>query len=119
MRNSLAVWKGLWSNQSQSGSAKNSTAGDLMSKLLVVGSLVLALAVFAGCGSSSKTTVDPGTPEVSLTLHPEGACVFMHGNKRGADAFDQFENHTPVSPDHVKKQGVDVIYRGLGQPGLW
>lgn len=73
--------------------------------------------VFAGCGSGSGTTVDPGTPEVSLSLHPEGACVFTHGNKRGANVMDQYENHTSVSPNHAKKQGVDVFYKRLGQAG--
>ena len=79
--------------------------------------LLIVLALFLGCGSKSGTTVDPGTPEVSLSLHSEGACVFTHGNKRAVDAFDQYENHTSVSPDHVKKQGVDVFYRRVGQPG--
>ena len=88
-----------------------------MSKSYFLWLLILALTLVAGCGSSSGITVDPGTPEVSLSLHPKGACVFMHGNKRGAKAFDQYENHTSVSPDHVKKQGVDVFYRRLGQPG--
>lgn len=78
---------------------------------------LMVLALLLGCGSKSGTTLDPGTPEVSLSLHPEGACVFMHGNKRVVDAFDQYENHTAVSPDHVKKQGQDVFYRRLGQSG--
>jgi hypothetical protein len=88
-----------------------------MSKLLVVWSLVLTLALFAGCGSSSGTSVDPGTPEVTLTLHPKGVYVFTHGNKRGANVMDQYENHTSIRPDHTKKQGVDVFYRSLGQSG--
>lgn len=78
---------------------------------------IVTMGFSAGCGSRSGTTVDLGTPEVSLNLHPKGACVFMHGNKRGVDAFDQFENHTSVSPDHAKKQGVDVFYRRVGQAG--
>lgn len=77
----------------------------------------MMLPLLLGCGSKSGTKIDPGTPEVSFSLHPEGACVFMHGNKRSVDVFDQFENHTSVTPDHTKKQGVDVIYRGLGKPG--
>lgn len=79
--------------------------------------LLTLVALSAGCGSKSGTKIDPGTPEVSLSLHPEGACVFMHGNKRSVDAFDQFFNHSSVRPDHVKKQGVDVSYRGFGLPG--
>jgi hypothetical protein len=76
--------------------------------------LVLAL---PGCGSGSGTAVDPGTPEVSLSLHPEGAYVFTHGNKRAANVMDQYENHTSVGPDHTNKRGVDVFYKRLGQAG--